>query len=594
MNVPTQNIPSQSVSTKKIRTTDRMQGIKPYSTQTQSDSIRVKLDANEGRADFDSVQTVVAGIDDQTIARYPSAQGLESKIAQRWGIEADRVVVTAGGDDAIARICQCFVDSGRRLLAHDPTFVMIPQYTRLAEGDIQSIPWLDSDFPVDAFVDAIDESIGLVAIVSPSNPTGRVAAVEDIIRVARKASEVGVMVMVDLAYVEFADQDPTALLLELPNVVLVRTFSKAYGLAGIRVGYAMIALELAPKLRAAGGPYPVSAVSVGIAEAAFDGSESQDDYLTSVRQERAELSSLLVQLGGQVIESQANFVLVAFEDAQEVANELNQKGVLVRSWGSASPMGQYFRITLPGCADEFAMLVESLCMIVDSRDTKPGFDSAEFLRVFNETNKSRSKPKIGAQMNSDRTIRVERSTNETKISASVNLDGAGQASINTGIGFFDHMLTALAKHSRIDIELQCTGDLEVDDHHTVEDCALVIGQAVDNALGERRGIARFSSSYAPLDESLCRSVIDLSGRPFSSVNIDFRRDQIGSMATENVVHFFESFAVASRSTIHVDLIRGQNDHHKAEAAFKSFAIALRDAIMVDSSNMAIPSTKGAL
>lgn len=592
MNVPTQNIPSQSVSTKKIRTTDRMQGIKPYSTQTQSDTIRVKLDANEGRADLESVQTVVAGIDDQTIALYPSAQGLESKIAQRWGIEADRVVVTAGGDDAIARICQCFVDSGRRLLAHDPTFVMIPQYTRLAEGDIQSIPWLDTDFPVDAFVDAIDESIGLVAIVSPSNPTGRVAAVEDIIRVARKASEVGVMVMVDLAYVEFADQDPTALLLELPNVVLVRTFSKAYGLAGIRVGYAMIALELAPKLRAAGGPYPVSAVSVGIAEAAFDGSESQDDYLTSVRRERAELSSLLVQLGGQVIESQANFVLVAFEDAQEVANELNQKGVLVRSWGSASPMSQYLRITLPGNSAEFQLLAESLCKAIGSVVT--GFDTANYIRGLSNANESQSNTSIGVNMSSARTGNVERSTNETTISASVNLDGTGKASVSTGIGFFDHMLTALAKHSKIDISLQCKGDLEVDDHHTVEDCALVIGQAVDNALGERRGIARFSSSYAPLDESLCRSVIDFSGRPFSSVSIDFRRDEIGSMATENVVHFFESFAVASRSTIHVDLIRGQNDHHKAEAAFKSFAIALRDAIKVDSSNMAIPSTKGAL
>lgn len=193
---------------------------------------------------------------------------------------------------------------------------------------------------------------------------------------------------------------------------------------------------------------------------------------------------------------------------------------------------------------------------------------------------------------STRTASVHRKTGETDISAEVALDGTGRAAIDTGLPFFDHMLTALARHSRIDISLTCSGDLAVDDHHTIEDCALVVGAAIDKALADRAGIARFGHAYAPLDESLARVVIDLAGRPASVVNLRFRRDAIGPVATENLTHFFRSLSVALRAAIHADVLRGDNDHHKAEAAFKALALALRQAVARDAGG--IPSTKGVL
>lgn len=193
-----------------------------------------------------------------------------------------------------------------------------------------------------------------------------------------------------------------------------------------------------------------------------------------------------------------------------------------------------------------------------------------------------------------RTATTTRTTRETDIRVQVRLDGSGTASIGTGLGFFDHMLTALATHARIDLDFACTGDLHVDDHHTIEDCALALGQAFDAALGERRGINRFGSAYAPLDESLCRVVMDLSGRPSSVVSLGFTRETLGDVATENLSHFFSSFAVGARCTLHVDCLRGENDHHRAEAAFKALALALRHAVAIDAANDRVPSTKGTL
>lgn len=195
-----------------------------------------------------------------------------------------------------------------------------------------------------------------------------------------------------------------------------------------------------------------------------------------------------------------------------------------------------------------------------------------------------------------RTAEVSRETGETKIQLRLSLD-ANEATriiaIDTGIPFYDHMLTALSKHGRFGLELSCEGDLEVDDHHTVEDCALALGQAFLKAVGERRGIERFAHAYAPLDEALARAVVDLSGRPNSTVQLGLTRDALGGMSCENITHFFQSFATEARITLHVDVLRGENDHHRAEAAFKALAIALRGAVK-RSGRDEVPSTKGVL
>lgn len=199
-------------------------------------------------------------------------------------------------------------------------------------------------------------------------------------------------------------------------------------------------------------------------------------------------------------------------------------------------------------------------------------------------------------MNPDpRKASVERSTRETRIRLDLDLDGAGRADVHSGIGFLDHMLATLARHARFDLKLRCEGDLHVDDHHTCEDCALALGEALDRALGERRGIRRFGHAYAPLDEALARAVVDLSGRPFSFVELGLRRERLGDLATENLGHALRSLATAARLTLHVELLRGENDHHRAEAAFKAAALALRAAVALDRrAGDEVPSTKGVL
>jgi imidazoleglycerol phosphate dehydratase HisB len=196
-------------------------------------------------------------------------------------------------------------------------------------------------------------------------------------------------------------------------------------------------------------------------------------------------------------------------------------------------------------------------------------------------------------MSGQRSGTAERTTKETRITARVVLGGSGRSDIKTGLGFLDHMLDALSCHSGIDITLQCDGDLHVDDHHTVEDCALALGTALDDALADRRGIVRFGSAYAPLDEALARVVIDLSGRPASVVELGLVRERIGDVACENIEHFFQSVVTTLRCALHVDVLRGRNDHHRAEAAFKALALALREATALRESG-SIPSTKGAL
>eukprot|EP01135_Chromosphaera_perkinsii_P004502 Nk52_evm2s285 gene=Nk52_evmTU2s285 len=237
-----------------------------------------------------------------------------------------------------------------------------------------------------------------------------------------------------------------------------------------------------------------------------------------------------------------------------------------------------------------------------------------------------------------RASQLSRETKETKISCEVCVDGSGECEVNTGVGFLDHMISALAKHSRMDIKLHCKGDLHIDDHHTVEDCGITLGQVFFKAMGHVTftdllhssgkhsnlnsmrssfegagmstvflvltyafchcfrpvvGIKRFGFAFAPLDEALSRAVVDISGRPFASVNLELKREMIGNLSCEMIPHFLESFATEARITVHVDVLKGCNDHHKAESAFKALAIALREAASL-TGRSDVPSTKGVL
>jgi imidazoleglycerol-phosphate dehydratase len=189
---------------------------------------------------------------------------------------------------------------------------------------------------------------------------------------------------------------------------------------------------------------------------------------------------------------------------------------------------------------------------------------------------------------------LNRDTKETKISCSLNLDGKGKYEVSTGINFLDHMLELFSKHSLIDVELKAKGDVDVDDHHTIEDVGIVLGKCIEKALSGRSGINRYGTAFVPMDESLARCVIDLSGRGYCVYNAEFSRAKINDLSTEMIEHFFKSIAENLKANVHIDLLYGKNNHHRSEAIFKSFALALREAVTINPRISGVQSTKGKL
>ncbi len=189
---------------------------------------------------------------------------------------------------------------------------------------------------------------------------------------------------------------------------------------------------------------------------------------------------------------------------------------------------------------------------------------------------------------------VTRKTKETEIRVEVNLDGSGRVRVHTGVAFLDHMLELFARHGLFDLEVECRGDLEIDDHHSVEDVAISMGQAIAQALGDKAGIARYGATIVPMDEALCRAVIDLSGRFYLVYGVKTRRDRIGNFSVELAEHFWRSFADAARCNLHIDCLRGRNTHHILEGTFKATARALRQAVERDPRIEGVLSTKGVL
>jgi imidazoleglycerol-phosphate dehydratase len=196
---------------------------------------------------------------------------------------------------------------------------------------------------------------------------------------------------------------------------------------------------------------------------------------------------------------------------------------------------------------------------------------------------------------SARVAEIRRATKETDLYVRVDLDGRGEARVKTGIGFFDHMLDLLARHSRIDITVKAKGDLHIDHHHTTEDVGIALGQAVKQALGDMRGITRYADVHVPMDEALTRVAMDISGRPFLVFKAEFARDKVGAFDTELVREWFQAFAINAGITLHVQTLYGSNDHHIAESCFKGLARALRAAVSIDArASGEVPSTKGVL
>jgi histidinol-phosphate aminotransferase/imidazoleglycerol-phosphate dehydratase/histidinol-phosphatase len=499
-----------------------------------------------------------------TVNRYPEPQpaALRRAMAALYGVEAENLVVTRGADDAIDILIRTFCRPGRDSISVcQPTFSAYAQFARLqGAGVIETRLDGNFDFDADAFLAVVGgvADLKLAFICSPNNPTGNLVAAADVLRVCAALPET--IIVLDEAYVEFSEAESLAAeAARRDNLVVLRTLSKAFGLAGARVGCAIGTAELIALVSRALPPYPLPSLSIQAALSTLSPSR-RPIHLERIARLKADRERLAGLLGGSPIVDSVrtgggNFVFLEVDDAPALARKMHGLGIRVRFRPNAAPGG--VRLTIGNEIENQAALA--------------AFGVAPA-----------GKP--------DRRGEVTRDTKETRIAVAIDLDRAEPRKIDTGIAFFDHMLDQVAAHGGFALTLACEGDLEIDAHHSLEDCALAFGAALSKALGDRRGIGRFGFSL-PMDETEAHVLIDVSGRPYSQFKGEFEASHIGDYPTEMTRHIFRSFADSLGAAIHVR-VTGENDQHKTEACFKAFGRALRQAVKREGE--ALPSTKGVL
>jgi len=335
-----------------------VEGLTAYAVPKHPAPIDLRLDGNEGS--WPPLEIMERLLDEgvSLIRNYPSRASFESCLAKRFKTTERNVLATCGGDDALERACRAVLAPGRNMILPVPTFEMLERYARLIGAEVKKTPWLSGAFPIKQVLSLLDENTGAVCVVSPNNPTGAVASADDVLELSRRAPQA--LVILDLAYVEFADEDLTSLALSLPNVVAVRSLSKAWGLAGVRVGYAVGPAEVIAWMKAVGGPYSVSGPSLQIAEQRVsEGADEARAFVRRIRAEREVLERELNTLGAEPLRSQANFVCSKFRDEVWVWEALAGLGIAVRRFPANEDLKGYLRITCPGDEKVFARLLHA-------------------------------------------------------------------------------------------------------------------------------------------------------------------------------------------------------------------------------------------
>jgi histidinol-phosphate aminotransferase len=549
----------------------------------------IRLDANENA--YGPAPQVT-----QALARftgyglYPDYRALTAAIAHYAGVRPDQVVLGNGGDEIIDLVTRLFLAPGEATIICPPAFGMYAVSVAAQAGQVWTIP-RGNDFALD--VDAIVARVGrgqgrprpkLLFVASPGNPDGLPIPLPTI----RRLLALPMAVVVDQAYLEFGGETAAPLLAEHPNLVVLRTFSKWAGMAGLRLGYALAAAEVAETMVRLRPPYSVNAAAVVAAQATLDDIAQARATIAQIVAERGRLLTALADLPGvQPVPGQANFVLCHLDDrhGQEIAGALAEQGILVRSFSDPA-LDRAVRITV-GRPEQNDALLATLADILDA-DVPPATSTPRARRAHLQS------PARDPQAGASRRARIQRKTRETEVCVELHLDGTGAIQARTGLGFLDHMLAQIAVHGLFDLTVQAAGDLEVDAHHTVEDVAIALGKALDAALGDRRGMVRMGHAYAPLDEALALVVVDLSGRPYALVAAEFATPRIGAVDTDLIIHFLETLAFRARMSLHARLLAGRNDHHRAEALFKALGRALDAASRLDPRRQGVPSTKGVL
>jgi histidinol-phosphate aminotransferase len=328
-----------------------------YAVSKHGAPIDLKLDANEGAPP--PAELLATLTDAELLRRYPDARPLEAKLAARLGVTPDRVLATCGADDALDRACRAFLWRGRELVLPVPTFEMLARFAAILGATTREVPWPSGTYPLDRVLDAVNENTAAIAVVSPNNPTGAAVTRAELERLARAAPDV--VLLVDLAYAEYAEEDLTDAALALPNAIVFRTLSKAWGLAGARVGYAVGSPQMIAWMRATGGPYAVTSPSVALACAWLDrGEAAMQNAVAQAKRERERLRETLDDLGAAAQPSEANFVLARPADPVWLRDGLAGLGIAVRIWPGHPQLDGLVRIACPADEAQFARLTQAL------------------------------------------------------------------------------------------------------------------------------------------------------------------------------------------------------------------------------------------
>jgi histidinol-phosphate aminotransferase len=525
------------------------QGFEPYIWARQAADVAaahgltaaqiLRFDANV--PPLPGVPQVPLGESFAALNEYPEGtyRELREAAAVYARVEPDEITIGAGADDLIGLVARTFLAPGRRAAVQLPTY---PLYA-IASG-IEGAETRDARLDAESL-----RGFDVVWVCNPANPTGELVEPESIAELAEALPDA--MVAVDEAYFEYAGKTVVPFVGERPNLIAIRSLSKAFGFAALRVGYAIASRKVVVELDRRRAPAPISAPAARIAAAALR--KPLLDVEAEVA-ERERIREALVAAGFRCPPSHANFVYVPVENGPGLAGRLEAQGLAVRSYPQA------IRIT-PRLPAENDRLLAAL---------------------------GAGAPPAGA-----RSALVLRTTAETALRVSLALDGRGRSRTRTGVGFLDHLLAQLAFHGGLDLEVVAGGDVDVDEHHTVEDVMAAVGVAVQEALGPRDGLTRYGAATVPMDEARATAAVDLVRRPHAEIALAFGGDRVGGLALTLLPHALERFALEAGCTVHVESA-GEDDHHVAEAAFKALGRALRQACSRDGAAAAAGSTKGVL
>ena len=559
-------------------------------------NIRAMVPYSTARDEFKGVAEVFMDANespfDNGYNRYPdpSQAKLKRRIAEIKGVDVQNIFVGNGSDEAIDLCFRIFCNPGLdNAIAIAPSYGMYSTCAAVNDVEMREV-LLNDDFslPVERLLDAADNNSKLLFICSPNNPTGNVFPREEIERILQ---EFDGMVVLDEAYIDFADEPGMLRSLEnWPNLIILQTLSKAWGMAGLRAGLAFASNYVMRLFAQVKYPYNINVATLSAVEKLLKA--GVDDRVKLIKEQRAFMEQKLsgMECVWRVYPSQANFLLVQVDNAADLYNYLLGEGIIVRDRSRMPLCDNTLRITI-GTPQENVRLLRAIA----EYDIKRYGSRAEGGPL------AEGKPLAEGELMAERELlreyesrsaRVIRTTNETSVSVSVDLDNSGTGGISTGLSFLDHMLMQIVHHGGIMLTINASGDLEVDEHHTMEDVAITLGQALSKALGEKRGIERYGFAL-PMDESEAIVLLDFGGRIDFKWEVTFYGERVGDVPTQMFRHFFQSLCSAMNCNLHISA-RGENDHHIAEAIFKAFARALKAAVRREPFNYEIPSSKGLL